>query len=148
MDRVGSAGRLLWSVPKKPAAGRKRRPIGCAIGCANCDGQESNPNYKDRCRSGKKPTNNDPQFRSVNRAAKAMSDDDVYQHNPWRAPGNAPVYDPCGMAGGSPSWVSTGLSFVDTRYAKQGDLGSATLPPRQTARLQEASRSLRESLQG
>ena len=34
MDRVGSAGRLLWSVPKKPAAGRKRRAIGCAIGCA------------------------------------------------------------------------------------------------------------------
>lgn len=105
---------------------------GCSIGCASCDGQESNPNYKDRCGSFKRPTNNDPAFRSVNRGAKAMSDADVYQHNPWRAPGNAPVYDPCGMAGGSPTWVSTGLSFVDTRYAKQGDLGSTTLPPRPT----------------
>ena len=105
---------------------------GCAIGCAMCDGQESNPNFKDRCGSGKKPTNNDPRFRSVNRAAVAMSDGDVYQHNPWRAPGNAPVFDPCGMAGGSPSWVSTGLSFVDTPYGRQGDLGSSTLPPRPT----------------
>ena len=69
---------------------------GCAIGCATCDGQESNPNFKDRCGSGKKPTNNDPRFRSVNRAAEAMSDGDVYQHNPWRAPGNAPVFDPHG----------------------------------------------------
>jgi hypothetical protein len=26
---------------------------------------------------------------------------DFWRFNPWRAPGNAPVYDPCGMAGGS-----------------------------------------------
>ena len=32
------------------------------------------------------------------------------------------------MAGGSPSWVGTQLSFVDTQFAKQGDLGSKTLP--------------------
>jgi hypothetical protein len=105
---------------------------GCSIGCPRCDGNESNPNYKDRCGAGKRPTNNEPQFRSVNRNVPAMSDADVYQHNPWRAPGNAPVYDPCGMAGGSPSWVYTGLSYVNTRYARQGDLGSRTLPPRPT----------------
>ena len=32
------------------------------------------------------------------------------------------------MAGGGPTWASTQLSFVDTRFAKQGDLGSKTLP--------------------
>lgn len=36
--------------------------------------------------------------------------------------GNAPVYDACGMAGGSPTWKSTSLSFVNTQFAKQGDL--------------------------
>ena len=105
---------------------------GCSIGCEHCDGAESNPNYKDRCGSGKKPTNNDPYFRTVNLDAPAMSSSDLYQHNPWRAPGNAPVYDPCGMAGGSPTWVKTGLSFIDTKFARQGDNGSMMLPPRPT----------------
>jgi len=105
---------------------------GCSIGCASCDGQESNPNFKDRCSSGMKPTNNDPEFRTVNRDVPAMSEKDVYMHNPWRAPGNAPVYDACGMAGGGPTWVTTGLSFVDTKFAKQGALGSRILPPRPT----------------
>jgi hypothetical protein len=27
---------------------------------------------------------------------------DFWRFNPWRAPGLSPVYDPCGMAGGSP----------------------------------------------
>lgn len=105
---------------------------GCSIGCKSCDGGESNPNYKDRCGSGMKPTNNDPKFRTYNRNAVAMSKEDLYQFNPWRAPGNAPVYDPCGMAGGGPTWVSTGLSYVDTKFAKQGDLGSQVLPPNPT----------------
>jgi hypothetical protein len=57
-----------------------------------------------------------------------MSKDDLYMHNPWRRPGNAPVYDACGMAGGGPHWVSTGLSFRNTTHAIQGDLGSKVLP--------------------
>jgi hypothetical protein len=93
-----------------------------------CDGGESNPNYRDRCGSGFRPTNNEPYYRTINQNATAMSKDDVYQHNPWRAPGNAPVYDACGMAGGAPTWESTGLSFVDTVHAKQGDRGSLVLP--------------------
>ena len=103
-----------------------------------------------------KPTNNDPQFRTYNREVKAMSAEDWTQHNPWRcearllcrlsaqpynneltalmfaslpsAPGAAPVYDTCGMAGGSPKWVATQLSYIDTPHAKQGDLGSKVLP--------------------
>ena len=49
-----------------------------------------------------------------NRGVEALTKDDIYQWNPWRAPGSAPVYDPCGMAGGSPEWTSTQLSFIDT----------------------------------
>ena len=33
--------------------------------------------------------------------AKPGSVDDIYQHNPWRAPGAAPVADACGLAGGT-----------------------------------------------
>lgn len=29
------------------------------------------------------------------------------------------VYDSCGMAGGSPTWTGTQLSFIDTKNAKQ-----------------------------
>ena len=55
-------------------------------------------------------TNNDPYYRTMNRNVTALSKDDVYRWNPWRAPGAAPVYDACGMAGGSPTWVYTQLS--------------------------------------
>lgn len=96
---------------------------GCSIGCATCDGGESNPNTEDRCGSGMKPTNNDPRFRTYNRNVEAMSEADLFQHNPWRAPGNAPVYGPCGMAGGGPKYEMTQLSYVDTQFAKQGHLG-------------------------
>ena len=56
----------------------------------------------DLCKSGKKATVNDPMYRSVNRNAKAGSPEDIYRHNPWRAPGSAPIVDPCGVgeAGG------------------------------------------------
>eukprot|EP00038_Savillea_parva_P008737 m.178828 g.178828 ORF g.178828 m.178828 type:complete len:366 (+) comp14632_c0_seq1:29-1126(+) len=109
---------------------------GCSIGCATCDGQRhpngslfpSNPNRVDRCGSGMKPTNNDPYYRTFNRDVPAMSSEDWTQHNPWRAPGAAPVYDSCGMAGGSPEWTATQLSFIDTKNAKQGDKGSEVLP--------------------
>jgi len=101
---------------------------GCSIGCQRCDGQESNPNTRDRCGSGKVATNNDPYYRTYNRGVKALSPEDIYKYNPWRSPGNAPVYDACGMAGGSPTWVNTQLSFVNTSHAVQGDLGSKILP--------------------
>ena len=57
---------------------------GTSIGCERPDGGPSNPNKKDRCGSEKKPTNNDPYFRTVNRDAVAMSPEDWAQHNPWR----------------------------------------------------------------
>ena len=57
-----------------------------------------------------------------------MSAEDWTQHNPWRAPGAAPVQDVCGMAGGGLLWKPTQLSFIDTQHAKQGDRGSIVLP--------------------
>ena len=54
------------------------------------------------CDGGKKATNNKPEHRTVNRNATAGSEYDIYKHNPWRAPGSAPVMDACGLAGGTP----------------------------------------------
>jgi hypothetical protein len=100
-------------------------------GCAECDGGDkgpTNPNRHDRCGSGMKATNNDPATRTVNRAAAAGSEADWTRFNPWRAPGHAPVYDPCGRASGSYKATSGKGEFTDTKYAKLGDLGSRVLP--------------------
>jgi len=101
---------------------------GCSIGCKICDGGPSNPNTKDRCGSGMKATVNDPSLRSFNRHVKAGSEADVYKHNPWRAPGSAPVFDACGMAGGGPKEQCGEAKYTPTKFAKQGDLGSEVLP--------------------
>jgi hypothetical protein len=53
-----------------------------------------------------------------------------------RAPGRAPVFDPCGMAGGGPKAGPKdiqGAKYTATAHAKQGDLGSTTLPARPTS---------------
>merc|ERR1712086_46648 len=105
--------------------------VGCTIGCKECDGGDkgsSNPNKKDRCGGGMKATTNDPMHRTLNRAAKAGSDADWTKFNPWRAPGYAPVYDPCGRASGSYKATAGKGEFTDTKYAKLGDLGSQVLP--------------------
>lgn len=107
----------LTSLALRPCSNPCRR-------CATCDGKESNPNKVDRCGSGTKATNNDPRYRTYNRDVPAGSEADWTKHNPWRAPGSAPVYDACGMAGGGPKWIPTQLSYIDTQFAVQGDLGS------------------------
>ena len=85
--------------------------VGCSLGCAECDGGQNghggtNPNHLDRCGHGKGlATNNDPLHRTFNRNCTGEcvgSALDYTQHNPWRAPGAAPVFDPCGRAGGGP----------------------------------------------
>lgn len=101
---------------------------GCTIGCETCDGGPSNPNTKDRCGSGMKATINSPHLRTYNRDAPAGSVKDIYKHNPWRAPGYAPVYDACGMAGGGPKRQGGEAKYTPTKFAKQGDLGSKVLP--------------------
>lgn len=109
--------------------------VGCSIGCKNCDGGSiagkpvsTNPNNKDRCGSGKRATIIDPKYRTVNRHAIANSPEDWTRYNPWRAPGTAPVFDPCGRASGS--WHATpgDGEFTNTTFAKMGDFGSEVLP--------------------
>ena len=47
---------------------------GCSIGCAAGDsGADSNPNKRDRCKSGMRATNNDPFYRTYNRNVTAFS---------------------------------------------------------------------------
>ena len=98
-----------------------------------------------------KATLNDPKFRTLNRNVTAGSKDDWTRWNvrcshpqwmllihplpfvpwklqPWRAPGNAPVYDPCGRAGGASHPTPGHGEFTNTTYAKFGDMGSKVLP--------------------
>lgn len=105
--------------------------VGCTIGCKECDGGSkggANPNGKDRCGSGMKATINNPQHRTVARFAIAGSADDWTKFNPWRAPGSAPVFDPCGRAGGAAGPTPGHGEFTNTTFAKFGDLGSKVLP--------------------
>ncbi len=98
---------------------------GCFIGCPLCDHLQGR-RQQDLCGLGKQPTINDPKYRSVNRNATAGSPLDIYKHNPWRAPGNAPVADACGLAGGTP-WggdVSEEGIYVNTTYAYHGMKGT------------------------
>lgn len=103
---------------------------GCFIGCPTCDSKSGRVNV-DLCGLGKLATNNDPFTRTVNRNATAGSKYDIYKHNPWRAPGSAPVVDACGLAGGTP-WqqnVSEWGDYVPTPGVEHGHVGS-TLPER------------------
>jgi hypothetical protein len=104
--------------------------VGCTIGCTECDGGAeggANPNGKDRCGSGMKATINDPKHRTLNRNVPAGSPQDWTRFNPWRAPGNAPVFDPCGRAGGASHPTPGHGEFTNTTYASFGDLGSKVL---------------------
>ena len=67
--------------------------------------------------------------RTVNTGAECGAEDDYYYYSPWRAPGSAPLFDPCGMAGGTPKSGGYGAQYKTTPHAKQGDLGSKTLTP-------------------
>merc|ERR1712216_299079 len=101
--------------------------VGGTIGCKECDGGSkggANPNGKDRCGSGMKATINNPLHRTINRDAVAFSEDDWTRWNPWRAPGNAPVYDSCGRAGGGPHVTGGEGVYTTTKFAKVGDFGS------------------------
>jgi hypothetical protein len=72
-----------------------------------------------------KSTNNGD-ARSLNLNATPFADNDIYRHNPWRAPGNAPVANVCGYAGGSPFGPNGAEAgdYVNTTYAHHGMKGS------------------------
>merc|ERR1712125_282457 len=68
---------------------------------------------------------------TMNIHAEEGSVEDSYRFNPWRAPGSAPVIDPCGQAAGRYTQCPVGGDsvFTNTSMAKMGDLGSKVLPP-------------------
>ena len=107
---------------------------GCFIGCPECD-HMSGRRQTDLCKLGfvgKLPS----EAIAVNRAfanGTAVPRDsiyDIYRHNPWRAPGHAPVADPCGLAGGTP-WYDPSPEegrYYNTSFAHHGMKGTALKP--------------------
>eukprot|EP00908_Phaeocystis_cordata_P005334 Transcript_15812.p2 GENE.Transcript_15812~~Transcript_15812.p2 ORF type:complete len:240 (-),score=76.31 Transcript_15812:614-1333(-) len=84
-----------------------------------------------------KPTICDPRLRTTNSQAECGSPLDYLYYSPWRAPGAAPVLDPCGSAGGrfaGQGLGPAGAQFQNSSVAKQGDAGSALplMPPQAT----------------
>ncbi len=81
------------------------------------------------------PTTNaticDPRLRTCNTQAECGGPDDFYYYSPWRAPGSAPVLDPCGIAGGRLEGQPigpAGAQFENSSVAKRGDRGSQLKP--------------------
>ena len=75
------------------------------------------------------PTKSRASKRTVNTGAACGSKEDTYYYTPWRAPGFAPIFDSCGMAGGRALGPGRhGAVYRNTSHAKQGDLGSVVLP--------------------
>jgi hypothetical protein len=136
---------------------------GCSIGCAECDGNTRGPipvrgfggktcmgmaprfpadpakegNCKrkmDVCQRGHNASVCSAELRTYNTAAECHGPEDWYEFSPWRAPGAAPVFDGCGMAGGKPPPRGTrfGAEYFNTTLSKQGDLGSKSLPKSHT----------------
>jgi len=104
---------------------------GCSIGCKACTGNGIRyPNF-DQCPEERKaqPTLL-KKYWTANHNAEEGSVADIYKYNPWRAPGTAPVFDACGMAGGNFVEVFNAGAYKTTEFAKQGDLGSEVLKPR------------------
>jgi hypothetical protein len=127
---------------------------GCSIGCEFCETDPrhpanggkiptkaitGNPPHADKAgfrRSYCNHTNAAPwtlprEAWSMNLHAVEGAVNDSYRFNPWRAPGTAPVVDPCGQAGGKFKQTPMGGAsvYTDTALAKMGDMGSVVLPP-------------------
>jgi len=70
------------------------------------------------------PTNNDPEFRTWDPHGQS-STPDQHKYNPWRAPGMAPVVDPCGIASGG---TNPGTYAAVPGGFEGGAKGSEVLP--------------------
>mmetsp|Transcript_70784 Transcript_70784/g.170957 ORF Transcript_70784/g.170957 Transcript_70784/m.170957 type:complete len:466 (+) Transcript_70784:80-1477(+) len=118
------AKNLTTADPWSPAPGEMVLDPTSTKGLAitpNCDAGKSAP----------MPTVCDPRLRTVNSQAECGGAEDIYFYSPWRAPGAAPVIDPCGSAGGrfvGQGIGGAGAQFQNSSLARQGDRGSG-LPP-------------------
>ena len=66
----------------------------------------------------------------MNIDATEGAENDRHRFNPWRAPGSAPVVDPCGQAGGKYKQTPVGGDsvFTTTILSTMGDMGSKLKP--------------------
>ena len=107
---------------------------GCTVGCAACDGQGQRYPSWDHCPGTPSPAKDpfylDQKYWTANQNATPGGHDDIWRFHPWRAPGQAPVWDACGMAGGTSKEVFNAGAYNATAFARQGDLGSEVLKPR------------------
>lgn len=107
---------------------------GCTPGCTACDGNGNRyPNF-DHCPDedkNLKPSDKlSKQYWTGDPTWAEGTSYDIFKFNPWRAPGKAPVFDSCGMAGGRLTEAFNAAAYNTTKFAKMGDLGSKVLPPR------------------
>ena len=106
---------------------------GCTIGCATCTGIGSHSNVS-LCESPTTKHTLPKRAWTMNRNFTEDGAMDSYKWNPWRAPGSAPVSDPCGMAGGTQKSHEGPGDAVFSDYSlgetiiTMGDLGSKALP--------------------
>ena len=79
-------------------------------------------------KSPMEPTVTSPGLRTM-APLNGTGPDDAYRYNPWRAPGFAPVVDPCGMAGGRHRSDPGGgdADFEAVPWATMGNLASEVL---------------------
>lgn len=95
---------------------------GCAIGCKSCGGLKCGhlkaSEFGKCCPEQMEPTLRDKALRTYK---NLFGFDVAMVHTPWRAPGFAPLYDPCGTAGGLAEGVDPGPgSNPPPRGIKQG----------------------------
>jgi len=107
---------------------------GCTPGCKACDGNGNRyPNF-DHCPDEEKNLRPEDillkEYWTGDPTWEEKTSYDIFKFNPWRAPGKAPVFDPCGMAGGRLTEAFNAAAYNTTRYAKMGDLGTQVLKPR------------------
>jgi len=109
---------------------------GCTPGCDQCSGNgDRYPNFDhcpDQAKSLKPSDILSKDYWTGDKQWKEGSSYDIYKFNPWRAPGKAPIFDPCGMAGGRWTETFNAAAFNTTTFAKMGDLGSDVLKARPT----------------
>jgi len=95
---------------------------GCQPGCKNCtDGFENDGN----CKTEIEPTVTDSRYRTYMNDKKYG---DYTRHNPWRSPGHAPVFSPCGIAGGGATYHPQNGAVNTGTGVSQGLDGRDTLP--------------------
>lgn len=103
--------------------------VGCMIGCPTCQLDLNHKGCGDATCCSKseglmEPTNNDPEFRTWDPYSQSKNPDE-HKYNPWRAPGKAPVADPCGVASGG---TNPGAYAAIPQGYKAGSKGSEVLP--------------------